>query len=735
MPPIDTSALAAIFAWVWDQYGKDITSKSARAVWERLRWEDRAFAYAEKVRRLYGTMQILGQPRPVPLEGIYTAISLLDKPTAWQRYTLEEMEAEFTIRPSRYFHVSDEEKRRDGLEMVRGGENLFILGKPGAGKTTFLKHVALQAVAGRLGRVPIFVGLKQLSDSGLSVFDFVVNEFDVCGFPDAAGYLDRLLKSGRAILLFDGLDEVNVAEDERAHLITDVEGFTRKYDRCQRLITCRLAAEGYGFRGYTYVEMADFDKDQIREYVARWFSGTSEKRKRRDLFLRELEKPETEGLLELCRVPLLLALLCLAFEDTLRLSQQRADLYQDALNALLKKWDTERNIQRDEAYHGLSPKRKEQMLANIAAETFDRGEYFIPLRTLAHSFEKFLACIPNAPEEIDGEVVLNAIIAQHGLFLERAHNIYSFAHLTFQEYFTARYVVENEARGTLPHLIGHFADRRYREVFLLTAYQLVDTGKFFSLFADLMEAEVREHLALTELLRRAARKAALASDKDTSNVAERSAYLLLFISLALAPARSRARALARALTRIRDLIRDYAPNPELYRALIQTPKLALSLEFDRATTLENARSLTRSLHPALARDIALTNAWLLFIQDRSARSPTRLAVAGSFLATASGLSDTVGDIDVRRELESLVQRMRSTPDTSWKPEQLEQLAGDLRIIMNSRCGLMFPDLPGDDWESLSRYLEGTRLILDCLSQALVSDRAAIEDRLLLLPEE
>jgi predicted NACHT family NTPase len=88
---------------------------------------------------------------------------------------------------------------------------------------------------------------------------------------------------GKAILLFDGLDEVNVADDERTRLIRNVENFTRKYDRCQRLITCRLAANEYGFQNYTYVEMADFNEAQIRQFVAKWFSGDTKQRERRDL--------------------------------------------------------------------------------------------------------------------------------------------------------------------------------------------------------------------------------------------------------------------------------------------------------------------------------------------------------------------------------------------------------------------------------------------------------------------
>lgn len=586
MPPIDTSALAAIFAWVWEEYGRTLMGRLAGAARERVRWDIKAQDYGEKVQRLYGTIQILGQPRPVPLEGIYTAVSLLDRPTALSRFTVEQMQAEFTGRGSRYFHAGDEDKRRDGLEMVREGENLFILGKPGAGKTTFLKHVALRGVKGELGRVPIFVGLKQLSDSGLSVFEYVVNEFDVCDFPEAADYLNRLLKAGRAILLFDGLDEVNVADDERRRLISDVENFTRKYDQCPRLITCRLAANDYLFQGYTYVEMADFDQAQIRQFVARWFGGDD---KRRDLFLAELDKRESEGLRELARVPLLLALLCLGFEETLKLSTRRVELYEEALEALLKKWDAGRNIRRDEVYRELTLKRKEGMLAQVAAETFDRAEYFIPGATLARGFEAYLGRLPNLPLEIDGEVVLRAIMAQHGLFLERAQGIYSFAHLTFQEYFTARYVVENEARGTLPRLIEQYANPRYREVFLLTAAQLADAGEFFDLFIARLAEDAQGRPSVVALLRQAARKAATA-DGRAGGAAGRSIYVFL--------ARALARALDLALARDRDSARALDFDGAFARARVR----ALAPDFDRALARNRALALALARARARARD-------------------------------------------------------------------------------------------------------------------------------------
>lgn len=751
MPPIDTTALTAIFTWVWKQYGKAITDKTIKAGWERLRWEDRALAYAAKVQRLYGTMQILGQAKPVPLEGIYTAFSLLDRPTALSRYTVEEIQAEFVGRGSRYFHAQgDEEKRRDGLEIVKGGENLFILGKPGAGKTTFLKHIALRGVSGDLERVPIFVGLKQLSDSGLPVFDYIVGEFDVCDFPDAAAYLERLLREGKAIVLFDGLDEVNVADDERARLISDVENFTGKYDKCQRLITCRLAANDYLFQDYIYVEMADFNEDQIREFVAKWFSDDE----RRELFLSELRQSESKGLRELARVPLLLALLCLSFEETLRLSSRRAELYEEALDSLLKKWDSSRNIKRDEIYRELSLKRKEQMLAQVAAETFDRAEYFIPEKKLVRSFEEFLSLVPNEPAEVDGEAVLQAIVAQHGVFLEQARNVYSFAHLTFQEYFTARHVVDNEARGTLPRLIKHYADQRYREVFLMTAAQLADADALFDLFIERLAGDAQEHSAVAALLRQVALKASASYHVALNPTSVRSAYIYLAFSIASVKLNDYAKSrdsvnnlihhhafdisfalnldLACALNR--DFANSLAPLHEfdLNRTRFVMRTLAFDLPHDRA----RASVLRPSPHALLARDIALVSSWhqcnFGLKLWGNAQAQEQLVVVGDFLEVAAVKSRALGDSTMEAKLVALSARLNSL-STGMSPSIDKGLIAEFDAALES-ADLVFPTLDQEDWNFVGDYLVGNMLLLECLEQADVADRAAIKARLLLLPE-
>ena len=141
----------------------------------------------------------------------------------------------------------------------------------------------------------------------------------------------------------------------------------------------------------------------------------------------------------------------MAFNETLTFPQRRVEIYEEALDALLKKWDSSRRIKRDEVYRKLSLGHKENMLARIAAETFERNEYFIPQPELERYITAYVKNIPphDTNKATDGEDILKAIEVQHGIFVERAREVYSFSHLTFQEYFTAKYIVANAAKGTL----------------------------------------------------------------------------------------------------------------------------------------------------------------------------------------------------------------------------------------------------------------------------------------------
>lgn len=78
---------------------------------------------------------------------------------------------------------------------------------------------------------------------------------------------------------------------------------------------------------------------------------------------------------------------------------------------------------------------------------------------------------------------------QHGLMVERARQIYSFSHLTFQEYFTARAIVAS-SEVSLQQLVRHLTEQRWREVFLLTAQMLPNADRLLQLMKQQVDALV-----------------------------------------------------------------------------------------------------------------------------------------------------------------------------------------------------------------------------------------------------
>ena len=82
------------------------------------------------------------------------------------------------------------------------------------------------------------------------------------------------------------------------------------------------------------------------------------------------------------------------------------------------------------------------------------------------------------------------------MFVERARGIYSFSHLTFHEYFTARKVKEAGNDKLLHTLTTHIAETRWREVFLLTVGMLDNAD----LLLQLMKQQIDKLLGDDEKL-------------------------------------------------------------------------------------------------------------------------------------------------------------------------------------------------------------------------------------------
>ncbi len=96
-----------------------------------------------------GTMRILDMSYPIGIEDIYTDVNILEQISGRKRKKLEELLQTVEMEEFDRLGLGQiTEERVSGMEAVKKYHRLIILGKPGAGKTTFLKHLAIQCNQG-----------------------------------------------------------------------------------------------------------------------------------------------------------------------------------------------------------------------------------------------------------------------------------------------------------------------------------------------------------------------------------------------------------------------------------------------------------------------------------------------------------------------------------------------------------------------------------------------------------
>ncbi|QLE44046.1 NACHT domain-containing NTPase [Nostoc sp. C052] len=420
-----------------------------------------------------GTMRVLDMDQPIELtgeRGIYTNVNILEKTTKRRRVKIEQLSPKLDREDFAHFGFHEaSEKRVPGLQAVQHHKKLMVLGKPGAGKTTFLKYLAMHCIEGQFltNRVPVFIILKDFAQDPkqLDILQYITQQLFICGIHNSSVKTEQLLRQGKFLVLLDGLDEVR--EEDTKRILWQTRKISEQFHTNQFVITCRIAAKEYTFEQFTEVEVADFDEEQIAIFAHNWFRLNCQVKAKR--FIEKLQA--NKRIFDLATNPLLLTLLCLVFEENEDFPANRSELYKEGLDILLKKWDAKRNIERNQVYQNLSLDYKEDLLSEIAFTTFEQKDYFFKQKTVEAYIAEFISNLQVAnlePEvfKLDSEAVLKSIEAQHGLLVERAKGIYSFSHLTFQEYFCARKIVSTLA---YEKLVQHITEKRWQEVFLLTA--------------------------------------------------------------------------------------------------------------------------------------------------------------------------------------------------------------------------------------------------------------------------
>lgn len=377
-----------------------------------------------------------------------------------------------------HFSKSQEEQRKHDIDLnedyrenigqlLKNKTRLAILAKPGGGKSTLIKRLAMAyAFPKRRQEIndslpardwfPIFLRCRELGDRVLlSITEIITgiplraeiqsctNEFSIL--------VSDALQNGKALLLIDGLDEI--AEDKnRIAFVNQLRTFIATYPTINIIVTSREA----GFRAVagslaTYCDsynVSNLNPEEIRELSLKWHKAIidesdntiKEANRVSDLILKD------NRIKVLAENPLLLTTLLFVKRWAGYIPTKRSILYQEMIKLLLVTWNVE-------GHEILDIEEAEPQLAFVAYWMINNGRQTITADELKFCLVEARKQMPEilGYTNITPSEFIKRVESRSSLLILSGHQrtdsgnliaTYEFLHLSFQEYLAAKAIVK-----------------------------------------------------------------------------------------------------------------------------------------------------------------------------------------------------------------------------------------------------------------------------------------------------
>jgi formylglycine-generating enzyme required for sulfatase activity/energy-coupling factor transporter ATP-binding protein EcfA2 len=459
--------------------------------------------YLDHVRRAYRALDFKGIPqletlsRELPLEEVYVPLVArpeLPKGETWERrlagrkMSEEMVEAEFiSAHSAQAAPVRVEEALRDQTRIV-------IIGDPGSGKSTLLKHLVLRLAAEDNAPLPILVPLNAYADvllkSEVNLQQYLPAYFAgiAKGMDNLGPLFDEAIRQGRAVILLDGLDEV---QRDRANLVQKVEAFAHEAIGQGNKIVVTSRVVGYresplNPKDWTLYTLLDFDRAAIEDFARKWCTAF-EKSTKGDTSeaLADAEKERVSliealdanpGVANLASNPLLLTILALIKRQGVSLPNHRVELYELYLKTLISAWSKARALDKKPVGPPLDYLETVSVLGPLALSLREENPTYGLISEerlidwLTHHFMGEDWGLRRGEARTRAREFLDSVHKYSNLLLERGQGRYGFIHLTFEEALAARGLVQRsqlKLEDSLAVIRGYIADAAWRETILL----------------------------------------------------------------------------------------------------------------------------------------------------------------------------------------------------------------------------------------------------------------------------
>lgn len=339
-------------------------------------------------------------------------------------------------------------------------DRLAILGAPGSGKTTLLEHLTLVYARGLHKRrdrrapnlLPILIYLREVREQLIAepppdLLSLIHQQLQLDGLVPPPNWFAEQLEQGKALVMFDGLDEVADVR-HRKQVSRWVEQQMRRYRRTPFIVTSRPS--GYRdapLESVTTLEVKPFNLEQMQRFIQNWYLqnetvrhlGASDRgvhqvaQQQADDLMGRIRK--TPALAAMALNPLLLSMIATVHCYRGALPGRRVELYREICDVLLGRRQDIKGIP-DE----LTTPQKKRILQALAFKLMTRRSRTFKKFAGTVLIQKELNAAAGDGPAIAAEDFLQQIEVNSGLLVQRHPGHYEFAHKSLQEYLAARQV-------------------------------------------------------------------------------------------------------------------------------------------------------------------------------------------------------------------------------------------------------------------------------------------------------
>ena len=366
-------------------------------------------------------------------------------------------------------HTDDEES----LGSIRAEEaalisnRVVVKGEAGSGKTTLLQSLAVRAASADFkgpmaawnNLVPFFVPLRSLVAGELprpESLPGIIAPSIAAMMP--SDWVHHQLRSGRGLLLVDGLDEVS--EERREETKIWIADIAAHFPDTRILMTSRPSAipgDWLENLQFAEVELLPMSPDDVSMFIEHWHFAVSREEIDEDESnsVLELASPLRErirsdrSLRELAATPLLCAMLCAMNRDRKEvLPSNRIALYEAATQLVLHGRDVQRKV-RIEGLPDLDFETKRDLIQSVALWMMENGWSMVEVWRIEDHLQGQMAKYPRIPSGVDASILVKALILRSGILRSPIVDKCDFIHNAFKEYLCARAISDEDKFGFL----------------------------------------------------------------------------------------------------------------------------------------------------------------------------------------------------------------------------------------------------------------------------------------------